>query len=223
MKKLFLHLFLFGLINSVFSQQNTLSSGGNGSNASGSISISVGQIDFLNVSNANGNMQQGVQQPVSTCNVSITSAGITNPTCGNDNGSITVSVSGATAPFSIQWSNGDFNNTADSLAPGQYVVQVSDAAGCYQSAVFNLNASNGPVISLVSQINVTCSGGSNGALNANASGGTAPLNFLWSMGSTNNAIQNLSAGVYDLTVTDANGCIANAAYTVSQPSALNLT
>ncbi|MFN6038493.1 MAG: T9SS type A sorting domain-containing protein, partial [Bacteroidota bacterium] len=47
--------------------------------------------------------------------------------------------------------------------------------------------------------------------------------FLWSMGSTNNAIQNLSAGVYDLTVTDANGCIANAAYTVSQPSALNLT
>ena len=223
MKKLFLLLFLSAVASFVYSQQNTLSSGGNGSNASGSISISVGQVDYLNVSNANGNMHQGVQQPVSTCNVSIMSAGIANPTCGNDNGSITVSVSGATAPYSIQWSNGDFTNTADSLAPGQYVVQVSDAAGCYQSAVFNLNASNGPTISLVSQINVLCNGGATGYLDASASGGTAPLNFLWSTGSTNNAIQNLDAGVYDLTVTDANGCIANAAFTVTQPAALNIT
>ena len=63
MKILFSIIFSIALISSIFPQQNTVSSGGNGSNASGSISISVGQIDFLNVSSANGNMQQGVQQP----------------------------------------------------------------------------------------------------------------------------------------------------------------
>ena len=44
-------------------QQNTLASGGNASSAQGSVSYSIGQIDYETSSNANGTVSQGVQQP----------------------------------------------------------------------------------------------------------------------------------------------------------------
>ena len=53
------------LINSFnfYSQQNTTASGGDFSGSNGSLSFSVGQIDYLNIDNASGNINQGVQQP----------------------------------------------------------------------------------------------------------------------------------------------------------------
>ena len=46
-----------------FAQQNTLAAGANASSAEGSISYSIGQIDFSNVSSSSGSVNQGVQQP----------------------------------------------------------------------------------------------------------------------------------------------------------------
>ncbi len=66
------------------------------------------------------------------------------------------------------------------------------------------------VLSLVA-INVTCIGGSNGSLTVTVSGGAHPYNYLWSNGSTNQAISGLMAGNYFVTVTDANGCSNSAA------------
>lgn len=60
-------IFLFGLLFSAspfcFSQSNTVSSGGNASGIDGSISYTIGQIDYSNSINASGNINQGVQQP----------------------------------------------------------------------------------------------------------------------------------------------------------------
>jgi hypothetical protein len=46
-----------------FAQQNTVAAGANASSAEGSISYSIGQIDFSNVSSSSGSVNQGVQQP----------------------------------------------------------------------------------------------------------------------------------------------------------------
>jgi len=56
---------LIGFFSSLisFAQQNTLAAGANASSAEGSISYSIGQIDFSNVSSSNGSVNQGVQQP----------------------------------------------------------------------------------------------------------------------------------------------------------------
>ena len=47
----------------VYSQQNTVSAGQDISGTGGSISLSIGQIDYQNTSGSNGNINQGVQQP----------------------------------------------------------------------------------------------------------------------------------------------------------------
>ena len=56
---------LIGFFSSLisFAQQNTLAAGANASSAEGSISYSIGQIDFSNVSSSSGSVNQGVQQP----------------------------------------------------------------------------------------------------------------------------------------------------------------
>ncbi len=53
--------FLFFILSSQ-AQQNTVSSGGDFNNSNGSVSFSIGQIDYINIANTSGNINQGVQQ-----------------------------------------------------------------------------------------------------------------------------------------------------------------
>jgi len=56
--------FLFGGISLLgLSQQNTVSTGGNANGTGGTVSYSVGQIDYSNQQGTNGSINQGVQQP----------------------------------------------------------------------------------------------------------------------------------------------------------------
>jgi len=80
------------------------------------------------------------------------------------------------------------------------------------------------VVSSVSQTNVTCNGGSNGAATASAAGTTAPYTYSWSpSGGTAATATGLAAGTYTVTVTDANGCTATRDFTITQPTAITAT
>jgi hypothetical protein len=48
--------------------------------------------------------------------------------------------------------------------------------------------------------------GNNGSASAQVTGGTEPYTFSWSNGTTDPDAENLGAGVYTITVTDANNC-----------------
>ena len=67
------HLLCTGVLLSglAFGQQNTVASGGEASGSGGSVSYSVGQIDYISASGANGNINQGVQQPFEIFSVGI--------------------------------------------------------------------------------------------------------------------------------------------------------
>jgi hypothetical protein len=56
-------IFFIHYSTSTNAQQNTVTSGGDYSGSNGKISFSIGQIDYLHISNTNGNVNQGVQQP----------------------------------------------------------------------------------------------------------------------------------------------------------------
>lgn len=71
--------------------------------------------------------------------------------------------------------------------------------------------------------NVGCNGGSDGAVSVSVSSGTTPYSYLWSNGNTTNQISGVSAGTYTLTVTDILGCFDVDSFTVTQPSAIQLT
>ncbi len=64
MKHFFSILFFLTLWSpQTVAQQNTVASGGDYNGSNGTVSFSIGQIDYLNITNANGNVNQGVQQP----------------------------------------------------------------------------------------------------------------------------------------------------------------
>ena len=66
--------------------------------------------------------------------------------------------------------------------------------------------------------NVTCYSGSNGSIDLQAWGGTAPYTYLWTTGSSNQDITGLTVGNYSVTITDNKGCVKSSNYTITQPT-----
>ncbi len=69
----------------------------------------------------------------SPCNLSA-SATATSSTCGNANGSIDLTVTGGTSPFTYSWSNGSTTNNISGILAGTYTVTVTDINGCTATA-----------------------------------------------------------------------------------------
>lgn len=151
------------------------------------------------------------------------SANGTNASCfGGSNGTIAATGEGGTAPYSYLWSNNETTQNISNLSAGTYTVTVTDAHGCTAQASYEVTqpaqlTDNGTVI------DVNCFGGSNGSIQLNVSGGTAPYSYLWNTGATTSFITDLSAGNYSVTFTDANGCVANINYVVNQPTVLTVS
>jgi gliding motility-associated-like protein len=70
--------------------------------------------------------------------------------------------------------------------------------------------------------NATC-GQNNGSITASVNGGSQPISYLWSNNATTSSISNLTAGVYSVTVTDANGCQGILSDTVTNGSGLSVS
>lgn len=68
--------------------------------------------------------------------------------------------------------------------------------------------------------NIGCSGENNGSIQLTINGGLAPFQTQWSQGGNGTSLENLSAGTYGVTVTDAAGCQTEQSYTLTEPAAL---
>ena len=77
-----------------------------------------------------------------------------------------------------------------------------------------------PMVDLDKLVEVSCNGGSDGLIMLDVFGTAYPFTFLWSNGSTNQNIFNISAGTYTVTVTDANGNSILETYVVNEPPLL---
>jgi gliding motility-associated-like protein len=136
-------------------------------------------------------------------------ATITNATCATTGSISGLSVSGGTAPYTYEW-NGVSNPTIDinNLQAGTYTLVVEDANGCIATSTpYTITSPTSPSINGVPAVdNANCvQGGSISGLTV--SNGMAPYSYSWNGGQyTSLDISNLTAGVYTLTVTDANGC-----------------
>jgi gliding motility-associated-like protein len=136
--------------------------------------------------------------------------------CGNSDGSAQVIPTGGVSPYNYLWSDGSTNDHLNNLPMGIYIVTVTDATGCQQVLTNVVNNSDAPNITILST-DVSCNGGNNGTLTSYVTGGTQPYTYNWSTGDTEANIENLQAGDYILSVTDANNCTAIANHKVMQP------
>ncbi|MFN8117870.1 MAG: gliding motility-associated C-terminal domain-containing protein [Bacteroidia bacterium] len=160
-----------------------------------------------------------ITQPTASLSASISNT--TAPGCGTSNGSASVTASGGTPGYSYAWTpNGGTTASVNNLAAGNSTVTVTDSKGCTVSSVVSLASTSGPTLSVVAQTSVTCFGGNNGTANVSATGGTGPYTYTWTPGNLTGATQNsLSAGVYTVTVKDANQCAGTGTVSIIQPAA----
>ncbi len=163
---------------------------------------------------ANGNFVQintlSELLPCTDCpGLTVTVVSTTNPICaGQNNGTASVNVSGGTAPYSYVWQPGNFSGASqNNLAPGNYVVTVTDSENCTGSINFSLSAPPPVTVSVGSVTPADCNS-ANGTAAVAVSGGTGPLNVLWNLNPPQNtlSVSGLSAGDYLVSVTDSAGC-----------------
>jgi PKD repeat protein len=143
----------------------------------------------------------------------------TNAGCNQNNGSASITATGGTSPFTYLWSTGATTATVSNLGAGTYTVTVTDNNNCSATASTVVNSS-GTLNASVSGTNINCFGGATGSATVNVISGTQPVTYNWSNGSALSTISNISAGTYNVTVTDGNGCSSILTQTISQPAVL---
>ncbi|MBL6446042.1 T9SS type A sorting domain-containing protein [Fulvivirga sp. 29W222] len=151
-----------------------------------------------------------------------TTANVNSASCsGSNNGSISVDVTGGTAPYTYQWSNGATTASISNLSAGYYELDVTDSRGC--SVKVPAVVENLTTINLTAAVEKTSCSGNTGSINITVTGGSEPYTFAWSNGSTSEDISRLAAGVYNVQVTDANGCSSSRSFIVKENNPLDLS
>jgi len=150
-----------------------------------------------------------------------------NETCivGSD-GSITLGVSGGTAPYSYSWSHDMMlmDSIATGLPAGNYTIDVTDANGCTGQISQVISAPTPPTIVTLDDASVSCADDEDGSLQVFASPapGTTITSIAWDNGGMGNVITNLSPGTYIVTVTADNFCTTVDTALVTSPDPITL-
>ncbi|MEO6039290.1 MAG: PKD domain-containing protein, partial [Saprospiraceae bacterium] len=147
---------------------------------------------------------------------------ISSASCGLANGSASVAETGGASPYTYAWSPmGGSGSMALNLNTGNYVLSITDQQGCTDTVQVAIMNTPPVQLSITNVVPVNCFGDATGSATAMVAGGTAPFSYAWSpSGGSAAAATGLTAGNYQVTVTDAKLCTATATVAVTQPNAL---
>ncbi len=147
---------------------------------------------------------------------------VTNVSCnGACDGTITMLTAGGTGNLTFNWSpqppNGQGTSAVSGLCAGDWTLTISDDAGCDTSVTFTITEPQPFTLTTTSTLS-TCAICS-GTMAAVPEGGTPGYSYAWtqngSIFGTDSALTGICAGLYQVTVTDANGCQAQQTVPVS--------
>lgn len=160
---------------------------------------------------------------------------------GSKDGSINISTSGGTLPYSYQWFNeaGSVVGTSQNISnigDGTYRVLVKDAKGCTDELYQTLTQPDKIVgtITIPDDGILFCNGDTDGKLEVAVTGGVSPYTYHWYevgssgekvfiSGATNNTIGSLPAGDYGVEITDSNGIKSYSEGTVVNPTKVEIS
>ncbi len=189
--------------------------------------LAAGTYDYT-VTDANGCSKTGqatVQEPSAItisktrtnvdCNGASTGAVSITPAGGSPVGSPTYISYAWTGPSSYSASTQNISG----IKAGEYTITVTDLNNC--TGTDTVLISEHAAISLSESVtNVSCNGGSNGAIDLSVSGGVSTYTYSWTPAATTEDLTGLTAGSYSVVVTDAKSCTANKTISVTEPAAI---
>ncbi|MGE0635061.1 MAG: choice-of-anchor L domain-containing protein [Bacteroidia bacterium] len=177
-----------------------------------------------------------------SCSATITVIDTINPVILNCPGDIQVTPNLAGCVASVNWTAPQISDNCSYTVSSSHTsgdvfpvgitsvsYDVTDPSGNMAQCQFNVEVLSIPVSlnlqPLVFQCgyNNSCAGSADGSITADVIGGCPPYQYLWSNGETTGTLNGLSAGLYQLTVTDANGGTASASVTLTEPGIISTT
>ena len=149
---------------------------------------------------------------------------------GASDGGIYAAAAGGVPTYNYIWNSGQYGqDSVSGLTQGTYSLLVEDLNGCKANSSITLTnpqifATSVTSLTDYNGYDIKCSGGNSGIVLASSQGGVGPYSFDWSQSSNPSPLlSNLLAGQYDVTSSDANGCIDSASITLFEPQALSMT
>ena len=127
------------------------------------------------------------------------------PCIGDSSGVIGVVIVGGTDPYTVTWNTGAMGETLSGIGPGTYTFVVTDANGCTVTDEIVLPGNDGPMLT-TNVLSSACYMGNTGSAEVLIDGGEPPYIIAWDDATNTEIITDLAAGMYGVTVTDANGC-----------------
>jgi SprB repeat/Secretion system C-terminal sorting domain/HYR domain len=139
---------------------------------------------------------------------------------GANDGSATAIPTGGAGFYSFLWSNGVTTATNFGLTPGLYTVTATDFNNCVAVQTVSVSAFNCIITADVTGVGVRCFGLNDGLASVVVNGGQLPYGYSWSNGVTTATANNLPAGNFSVTATDAAGCVVVDSIVIAQPQEL---
>ena len=154
---------------------------------------------------------------------------VSNQHCFDDNGMITLNVTGADGPYSYQLNGGGFvsSNKFSLLAPGNYTISIKNKFGCSWDTTTSVAAyPKSPVVINVDHTDPTCRNINSGTLKVLVTGQQSPYMLLLNGAAYSNGqtITNLTNGNYNVLIQNSDACIIDSvsqALTISYEPACN--
>lgn len=143
--------------------------------------------------------------------------------CFGSTHTLTADANGGTGPYTYLWSTGETTMSIN-VSPetsSNFSVTVTDSVNdtAAESAIV---AVSDPVEVVITVTETSCNGGIDGIMFVEASGGMPPYTYLWSIGATTAQVENVPAGAYEVTVSDALGCFFVQSIFVVEPPAIDV-
>ena len=186
------------------------------------LNIPAGTYD-LTVTDANG-CSETLQVVLTEPTALIFNPTTTDISCsGYDDGSITINPTGGVLPYVLTWSDLGNGTTRTNLSPGTYTATIVDGNNC--TYIENITIVDAPIFAINgTKTDISCFGANDGSIDLNITGGVAPLVLSWNddpiAGLQRN---NLGPGVYDVTITGADGCVQAETYVINEPIGLQVS
>jgi hypothetical protein len=145
-------------------------------------------------------------------NLQALASNLMDATCGLENGSFQLIISGGTAPFEFNVAGSGFQpaqsgtTTVEGVPPGNHTLNLRDGGNC--TATVNINISNVSSLAFTTKLLAAGCQTTDGTITINVSGGKEPYSYSLDGGTaqSENSFSGLGTGDYTTLVTDDDGC-----------------